>query len=124
MYFVYFLRSESNTSKTYIGQTNNLERRLAEHNSPEAGKYIKQFQPWSIEHFILAETRAVAEEAERYFKSSSGQEKFRNFATANPDHPNTIQGFFRSQEARRKFGRSSFQISANTIRLVSAVVTE
>jgi len=42
-YFVYILRTSSNT--LYIGQTNNLERRIKEHQdkSPRSAKYLRSF---------------------------------------------------------------------------------
>ncbi|MBU4098355.1 GIY-YIG nuclease family protein, partial [Patescibacteria group bacterium] len=42
-YFVYILRTSSNT--LYIGQTNNLEKRLKEHKerSSRSAKYMKYF---------------------------------------------------------------------------------
>lgn len=42
-FIVYILRTSSNT--LYIGQTNNLEKRLSEHQSksPKSAKYIKYF---------------------------------------------------------------------------------
>lgn len=43
MYFVYILRTSSNT--LYIGQTNNLERRLKEHKEggKKSAKYTRYF---------------------------------------------------------------------------------
>jgi putative endonuclease len=43
MYFVYILRTSSDT--LYIGQTNNLEKRLEEHKSksPKSAKYVRYF---------------------------------------------------------------------------------
>jgi predicted GIY-YIG superfamily endonuclease len=42
-YFVYILRTSSNT--LYIGQTNNLEKRLKEHQSKssKSAKYVRYF---------------------------------------------------------------------------------
>jgi len=42
-YFVYILRTSSNT--LYIGRTNNLEKRLREHKnkSSKSAKYVKYF---------------------------------------------------------------------------------
>ena len=47
-YFVYILRTSSNT--LYIGQTNNLERRLGEHRgkSKKASKYLKSFSEFEL----------------------------------------------------------------------------
>ena len=33
MYYVYFLRSLKNPKKTYVGFTENIDQRLAEHNA-------------------------------------------------------------------------------------------
>ena len=116
MYFVYFLRSESNPTKTYIGYTSNLVRRMQEHNEGDnQNSHTWRFRPWAVQYFILAETEEVAGTAEAYFKNSSGQEKFRNFASAHPAEPNPIKAFFESQNAGRIFGRSSFKVSDSKI---------
>ncbi len=46
MYFLYILQSEKN-SRYYIGSTNDLERRLAEHNSGKT-KSLKYLRPLKI----------------------------------------------------------------------------
>ena len=46
MYFVYILQSEKN-GRYYIGSTNNLERRLLEHNSGKT-KSLKYLRPLKI----------------------------------------------------------------------------
>ncbi|KKQ73711.1 MAG: Excinuclease ABC C subunit domain protein [Candidatus Woesebacteria bacterium GW2011_GWB1_38_5b] len=48
MYFVYILRTSSNT--LYIGQTNNLEKRLKEHRlkSSKSAKYIRYFHSFKL----------------------------------------------------------------------------
>jgi hypothetical protein len=76
--------------------------------------------PWKVEAFVMADTQEIAIEAERYFKSPSGKEKFQRFAEANPNHPNPIQGFFSTQEEGRIFGRSIFQVKANRIVLLAS----
>ena len=45
MYFVYILRTSSNT--LYIGQTNNLKKRIFEHNSDKnrSAKYLRGKTP-------------------------------------------------------------------------------
>ena len=47
-YFVYILRTSSNT--LYIGQTNNLKRRLKEHKekSTKSAKYIRYFSSFDL----------------------------------------------------------------------------
>ena len=117
MYFVYFLRSESEPENTYIGMTANLERRLSEHNSEDNTGYTSRHQPWGLEVFVMAETREVAETAEAYFKNSSGKEKFRNYATANPDCTLPVRGFIHSLEEGRGFGsgENRFKVGKNSV---------
>lgn len=104
MHFVYFLRSERNPRKTYTGYTNDLDRRLAEHNHPDNDGYTGGFQPWRIEAYVSCDTEQTAVIVEAYFKNTSGKEKFSNFEEANPNHPNPKQGFFDTLEVGRAFG--------------------
>ena len=46
MYFVYILKSEKN-GEFYIGSTNNIKKRLEEHNSGRE-KATKRYKPWKI----------------------------------------------------------------------------
>ena len=71
MTFVYLLISINNPSKIYIGQTNDLERRLAEHNRGESS-YSKTFAPWKIETYVAFSDKKLAETFEKYLKSGSG----------------------------------------------------
>lgn len=61
-YFVYILRTSSNT--LYIGQTNNLEKRLKEHQSKSAksSKYIRYFDSVKL---IYSEKYSTRKEAVR-----------------------------------------------------------
>lgn len=60
MFFVYILRTSSDT--LYIGQTNNLEKRLKEHKnkSSKSAKYIRYFTSF---HLVYSETYASRKEA-------------------------------------------------------------
>jgi len=48
-YAVYLLRSQT-TTRTYVGCTNNIERRLRQHNGEIKGgaKYTKYGRPWEL----------------------------------------------------------------------------
>lgn len=72
MHFAYLLRSETDPERTYVGLTDNLERRLAEHNE---GKSIhtNKFRPWKLMTSIAFDERENAEAFERYLKSHSGR---------------------------------------------------
>ena len=61
-FFVYILQSES-TGRYYCGQTNNLERRIREHNDPSyrESKTTKRFAgPWRLVWTGQFEDRAAA----------------------------------------------------------------
>ncbi len=75
-YWVYILKS-LNYDKTYVGFTNNLERRLNEHNS---GKTIftNKYKPWKIVYKEEALDRITARKREKYFKSSAARRKLKS----------------------------------------------
>ena len=83
-YFIYILKS-INYDKTYIGITNNLERRLKEHN---AGKsiYTRRFKPWEIVYTEELPDRTAARKKEKYFKSSTGRKKVKLILNNNNAH--------------------------------------
>ncbi len=67
MYTVYVLYSDK-FNRTYTGFTNNLERRVKEHNSGQS-RSTKAFMPWRIVHKEVYETRQEAREREKYLKT-------------------------------------------------------
>ncbi|MBI2191999.1 MAG: GIY-YIG nuclease family protein [Planctomycetes bacterium] len=72
MTYVYLLRSISAPTQRYVGKTDDLKRRLAEHN---AGKSVhtSKYAPWWLVVAIAFEDDRRALEFERYLKSGSGQ---------------------------------------------------
>jgi len=56
-YFIYILRTSSNT--LYIGQTNNLEKRIKEHQkkSSKSAKYIRYFPSFELVYIETYNTR-------------------------------------------------------------------
>lgn len=69
MFYVYILRTSGNT--LYIGQTNDLERRVKEHQdkSTKSAKYIKYFDSCEL---VYSETFLIRQEAmkrEHQFKN-------------------------------------------------------
>ncbi len=74
-YFVYILKSET-TSKYYIGHTDDLDRRLSEHNNPEyqGSKYTKRNQgPWRCVYTEEYSTRSEAMKREREIKAKKSR---------------------------------------------------
>jgi putative endonuclease len=75
MFYVYVLISES-TGKRYVGQTDDLERRVTEHNCPEHNKRkytTRNSGPWRLIHSEEYSTRSEAMIRERWLKSRSGR---------------------------------------------------
>jgi len=70
-YYVYILKSEMKEI-TYVGITNDIERRLNEHNSGKS-KFTKAFIPWKIIYHENFSTRKDAREREKYLKSAAGR---------------------------------------------------
>ena len=92
MYYTYVLISNDGR-RTYTGCTNNLSRRLVEHNFGKV-RSTKPFLPFEI---LLAEeflTYQEARERERFYKTTSGRRKLKDFIRdweiikmESPPHP-------------------------------------
>jgi len=76
--WVYILQSIK-FGKYYIGQTKDLQKRLARHNA-ETGGYTARFMPWIIVWYCKKESRKEAMRLERKLKnlSRSRLESFMN----------------------------------------------
>ena len=76
MFYIYILKSLKD-NRTYVGYTNDLERRLFEHNS---GKNIatKNRRPLELIFSEQFETSAEAKKRELYWKSGGGRRKLKN----------------------------------------------
>ena len=74
-YFIYILRTSSNT--LYIGQTNNLEKRLKEHQdkSSKSAKYIRYFNSFKLVYAEKFSTRQKAMKREWQLKQWSRAKK-------------------------------------------------
>ena len=76
MFYVYVIKSLSR-NYIYVGLTNNVQRRLKQHNNGE-NKTTKAYSPVEL---ILSEefqTRKEAREREKYFKSGVGKEHIKS----------------------------------------------
>lgn len=74
-YYVYILKSLKD-GKLYTGVTQNLNRRLIEHNIGK-NRATKHRRPFTLLHYECYETRAQALKRERYLKTPKGAfEKF------------------------------------------------
>ena len=70
MYSVYVLHSE--TGVVYIGQTDNLEKRLAQHNSGKSA-YTNRCKHWELVYEEECPNRTEALKRERQLKSGRGR---------------------------------------------------
>ncbi len=68
-FWTYVLQNQE--GKFYIGHTEDLERRLAEHNSPEVGegKFTHKHGPWQIVWSEAHPSRAEAMKREKQIKN-------------------------------------------------------
>jgi putative endonuclease len=76
MWNVYILQSQKN-KKYYVGCTNNIERRLLEHNLGQNSS-TKYSTPWIIIHTESFKDQKDAYEREKKIKSYKGGKAFKN----------------------------------------------
>jgi putative endonuclease len=77
MYIVYVLESE-NYKRTYKGMTDDLERRLKEHNNGKT-KSTRFYKPWKLLFTEAFSTRMDARIREKQLKSGFGREYIKNW---------------------------------------------
>jgi putative endonuclease len=83
MYFVYILQSLKDL-KTYVGFTDNLERRFKEHNLGKV-KSTKYRIPLKILFFEKYLISFEAKKRELWWKSGSGRRKLKEFFKKNEE---------------------------------------
>ncbi len=71
MYIVYILLSIKDPSKYYIGITQDLAKRIADHNQNRSG-YAKRHAPRQVETHITFKNKELAYQFEQYLKVGSG----------------------------------------------------
>ena len=82
MYIVYILYSRS-SGKTYVGYTNDITRRLVEHNVTELKGYTLRYRPWEILHTEEYATKKEAMTREKYYKTGKGREEIKKIIESN-----------------------------------------
>lgn len=81
MFYVYILNSLI-SKKHYIGSTDDLERRLFEHNSGKV-KSTKAYKPWEMIYTESFSNRNEAFKREKQIKSYKGGEAFKKLLLNN-----------------------------------------
>jgi putative endonuclease len=77
------LRSQKNPSKTYIGFTRDLRKRLEDHNQGKNTSTTSN-TPWEVETYLAFSDKQQALRFETYLKSHSGK-AFSNKRLWNPN---------------------------------------
>lgn len=72
MWYVYILYNPIRKI-SYKGLTNNIDRRLLEHESGQ-NKKTRYLRPFDLIHVEICSDRFIAREVEKYFKSGYGRE--------------------------------------------------
>ncbi len=75
--FTLYILFSSSHLRTYVGQTENIQKRIGEHNGGKV-KSTKAYVPWEMiwsEEFM---SRDDALKREKYYKSSAGRQKIKN----------------------------------------------
>ena len=73
-FYVYVLKSDS--GRSYIGHSKDLDNRVAEHNSGKS-KATRGKGPWKLVYSEKFDTRSEAVMRERYFKTVAGRIELR-----------------------------------------------
>jgi putative endonuclease len=71
MWYVYIIKS-MNSNFIYIGSTNNLKRRIEEHNLA-ISQSTAPYKPFTLEAYVAVKTEQKARSLEKYFKTGSGK---------------------------------------------------
>jgi len=73
MWYVYVLENISN-KRLYIGYTNDLKRRFAEHNQGRGGAYTKKMGEFKLIFYETYMEKSDAAKGEVFYKSGYGRE--------------------------------------------------
>jgi putative endonuclease len=75
MYYVYILKSDKN-GKLYKGFTNDLKRRIKEHESGNS-TFTKNNRPWKLIYYEAFISKSDAKKEELFLKSGKGKERIK-----------------------------------------------
>lgn len=72
MKYIVYVLSSCVAKKSYVGFTDNLARRIKEHNSGKS-IYTKRYKPWKLIYTEEFENYVDVRKREKYLKSASGR---------------------------------------------------
>ena len=70
--YVYFIRSLQHPNEIYIGVSEDVKRRIDEHNAGRS-PHTSKFAPWELRWYCWFFDRQKAYEFERWLKTGSGR---------------------------------------------------
>lgn len=74
-HYVYILYSQKHL-RTYVGQTDDVNRRLRQHNKGKV-KSTKTYVPWTLIHVEIFKTRSEAMKKESWYKNPMGRSRIK-----------------------------------------------
>lgn len=81
MFYTYILESQK-TKRYYVGCTNDIKRRLLEHNNG-ISKYTRLYAPWMIKYSEIFDTLKKARHREKEIKNWKSREKIETLINTN-----------------------------------------
>ena len=72
MFYVYILQSINFPEHFYVGYTNDLKRRLKEHNNGNS-VHTNKFKPWDLRGYIAFDSEEKAQIFEKFLKTGNGR---------------------------------------------------
>ncbi len=75
LHYVYIIKSRE--GRYYIGSTENIEKRIKQHNSKSNRGWTNRFQDWVLVYHEELETRLEARRRERELKKIRGTKKYK-----------------------------------------------
>ncbi|MCB9989780.1 MAG: GIY-YIG nuclease family protein [Rhodospirillales bacterium] len=97
-YYVYMLTNWTG-DVMYIGMTNDLERRLAEHQSKAVSGFTKQYNLTKLVYYEQAADVQAAIAREKQLKNWSRQKKDRLVETMNPEWEDLAERWYEDPSA-------------------------
>ena len=71
-WYIYVLESQAESTRHYVGMTEDLQAKLEQHNSGQVS-HTSKFRPWQIETAVAFRSKGKAVAFEQYLKFHSGR---------------------------------------------------
>ncbi len=88
MFYVYILHSDVR-QRLYIGKTNNLKRRVKEHNDGQ-NLSTKAYRPWTLAFYEAYINADDASRREKYLKTTQGRQTIRKMLRSHLENYKSI----------------------------------